>query len=116
MAQLIHPSESTHLLVNAASADSSSPLQQKSVCICPPSKHLCLPSKAAILILFWTVITGTLYYTALGAAAMTTIHLNSFSAYDFLPYAMLALIMIFYPLSGFIADICCGRLKTVVVS
>ena len=24
--------------------------------------------------------------------------------------------MMFYPLSGFIADICCGRLKTVVVS
>ena len=38
------------------------------------------------------------------------------SEYEPLPYAILAIVMIFYPLSGFIADVCCGRLKTVVVS
>jgi hypothetical protein len=40
----------------------------------------------------------------------------SISIYEPLPYAILAFIMMFYPLSGFIADVCCGRLKTVVIS
>ena len=115
-----HPPESTHLLINTVSEDSS-PLQQKSVCIsCPPSKHLCLPSKAAILILLWTAIVGAMYYIFMGlAAALQTesSRINSnISKYDSLPYAILALVMMFYPLSGFIADVCCGRLKTVVVS
>ena len=118
---MAHKSQSTHLLVNTVSEDPSSPLQQRSVCIlCPPSKHLCLPSKAAILILLWTAIVGTMYYVFMGLAAVLQINdsqLNTnFSAYDSLPYAILALIMMFYPLSGFIADVCCGRLKTVVVS
>ena len=38
------------------------------------------------------------------------------STHEPLPYAILAFIMMFYPLSGFIADVCCGRLKTVVIS
>ena len=36
--------------------------------------------------------------------------------YDALSYAALAFVMIFYPLSGFIADVCCGRLKVVKIS
>ena len=40
MANVASTSESSRLLVNTASEDSS-PLQPKSVCIsCPPSKHL----------------------------------------------------------------------------
>ena len=118
---MAHPSQSTRLLVNTTSEDSSSPLQQKSVCIsCPPSKYLCLPSKAAILILLWTVIVGTMYYIFMGLAAVIQITNSqisiSFSVYDPLPYAIFTIIMMFYPLSGFIADVCCGRLKTVVVS
>ena len=113
-------SESTHLLVNTASEDSSL-LQQKSVCIsCPPSKHLCLPSKAAILILLWTIIFGTVYHNLVGSATaliVASVRLNTyFSMYVSVPYAIIALVMMFYPLSGFIADVCCGRLKTVVVS
>ena len=70
MAKVAGPSESSRLLVNTASEDSS-PLQQKSVCIsCPPSKHLCLPSKAAILILLWTAIVGAMYYIFMGLAAV----------------------------------------------
>ena len=115
-----HPPESTCLLVNTASEDSS-PLQQKSVCIsCPPSKYLCLPSKAVILILLWTAIVGAMYYIFVGFAAViefegSQININ-FSVYDSLSYAILALVMIFYPLSGFFADVCCGRLKIVLVS
>ena len=32
-----------------------------------------------------------------------------------LPYVII-IVMIFYPVSGFIADVCCGQLKIVVVS
>ena len=115
------PSESSRLLVDTASEDSSSPLQQKSVCIsCPPSKHLCLPSKAAILILLWTIIVGTMYHNFVGFSAYFVVNSarpnTNISMYEPLPYALLAMVMIFYPLSGFIADVCCGRLKTVVVS
>ena len=41
---------------------------------------------------------------------------TTLSQYEPLPYAILAIVMIFYPLSGFIADVCCGRLKIVVIS
>ena len=33
-----------------------------------------------------------------------------------IPYITIAVLMIFYPLSGFIADTCCGRFKTVIIS
>ena len=36
--------------------------------------------------------------------------------YGSTPYIMVAALMIFYPLSGFIADICCGRFKTIIIS
>ena len=116
---MAHPSESTQLVINTASEDESSPLQ-KSVCIsCPPSKHLCLPSKAAILILLWTAIVGVMYYIFVGFAALLEIDKSqintNFSVYDSLPYAILASVTMFYPLRGFIADVCCGRLKTVVI-
>ena len=121
MALVARSSESSHLLVNTANEDPSSPLQQKSVCIsCPPSKHLCLPSKAAILILLWTTIVGAMYHNFVGYSAylvMSNPHPNTIlSEYEPLPYAILAIVMMFYPLSGFIADVCCGRLKIISIS
>ena len=120
MAHVAATSESSRLLVNTASEDSS-PLQRKSVCIsCPLSKHLCLPSKAAILILLWTIIVGAIYDNLVGFSALLVMSIvppnTILSVYEPLPYAILAMVMMFYPLSGFIADVCCGRLKTVVVS
>ena len=116
-----YTSESSHLLVNTASEDSSSLLQRKSVCIsCPPSKHLCLPSKAAILILLWTIIVGATYHNLVGLSALLILSNPTPSAilseYEPLPYAVLAIVMMFYLLSGFIADVCCGRLKAVIIS
>ena len=40
---------------------------------------------------------------------------NSLSVNYSLPYAILAFVMIFYPLSEFIADICCNRLKIIMI-
>ena len=121
MAHAAGPTESSHLLVNTASEDSSSALQQKSVCIsCLPSKHLCLPSKAAILILLWTAIVGAMYHNLVSLSALLVLSNQTpnavLSQYEPLPYAILAIVMMFYPLSGFIADVCCGRLKIVVIS
>ena len=88
----------------------------------PPSwKHFYLPSKAAILIIFSAAAVGSVYYAVLG---LTVVFIDSkpqsssisISVNDGIPYAILAFVMIFYPLSGFIADVCCGRLKTVAVS
>ena len=97
------------------------PLQQgwqESSCSC---KHLCLPFKAAILTIFWTVAVGTTYNLVLLLTVMLvdTRPLSpdiSISANDCLPYAILALVTMLYPLSGFTADVCCGRLKVVVIS
>ena len=84
-------------------------------------KHVCLPSKAAILVLLWTVMVGAVYSFVLITAAVLIFSKSesssiSISINDSLPYAILALVSVFYPLSGLIADVCCGRLKTVAVS
>ena len=88
---------------------------------CGSLRHLCLPSKAAILILLWTTVVGIIYEGLIAAVALAID--RSHFAYTVgvaitasLPYASLALVMMFYPLSGFVADICCGRYKTVIFS
>ena len=121
MDRVAFSSESSHLLIDNASENSSSPLQQRSICIsCPPSKHLCLPSKVAILILLWTVIVEAMYHNFIGFSAFVLFNNSSrdtnLSMYEPLPRAILAIVMMSYPLSGIIADVCCRRLKTVVVS
>jgi peptide/histidine transporter 3/4 len=61
-----------------------------------------------------------MYYLALSIVVIL-VYTNplttaSISAFVSLLYATLALAMMFYPLSGFMADVCCGRLKMVLVS
>ena len=126
MAHLVNSSESTHLLANTVNSDVTLPIQRRrSVCSSHPSlKFLCLPSKAAIIILLWTAYAGALYSLVFDLSAVLIIYWNSLhynytyisSMYFPLPYAVLAFVMMFYPLSGFIADVCCGRMKTIVVS
>ena len=87
------------------------------MCLC---KFLCVPSKAAILIIIWTATVGMLYNFLLRIAVALTYSNTqpgvSISLFDSLTYATLAIIMMFYPLSGFIADVYCGRLRTVFIS
>ena len=86
-----------------------------------PCTHLCLPSKAATLILFWTAVVGMAYYTVL-IATVTFIDIKplssnvSISASGTIPHAILAIAMMLYPLCGFVADVCFGRLKAVIIS
>ena len=83
-------------------------------------KLLCVPSKTAILIIIWTATIGMLYNVILDIA-MAMIYSNvqggiSTSTFDSLMYAILGFVMMFYPLSGFIAGVYCGRLRTVFIS
>ena len=59
-------------------------------------------------------------YHYLGLSAMLVMSIQqpntTLSQYEPLPYAILALVMMLYPLSEFIADVYCGRLKIVVIS
>lgn len=61
----------------------------------------------------------SLYYCVLGATKAVidtypeSLHLNIISVNYSMPYALLVLFTISYPLSGFTADICCGRYKTI---
>ena len=71
------------------------------------SKHLCLSSKAAILIISWATVIGTAYplfkdLVAVSILSSSYAHVTDIAILD------LSLIMIFYPLNGFI---CCGRFK-----
>ena len=85
---------------------------------CSLAHHFCLPSKAARLILLWTVAIGIIYYIFIGLAIESTYTAKGshVAIYESITYAMLAFIMMLYPLSGLVADVCCGRLKTVAIS
>ena len=106
--------ESRRLLDN--NGDSSSRNRRRK--FCSLARDFCLPSKAACLILLWTVVVGIIYYILLDIAIVRTYAAKHVlvAIYDSTTYAVLAFIMMFYPLSGLVADVCCGRLKTVAIS
>ena len=85
------------------------------------SKNICLPSKAAILIILWTILVGTVY-SCITTLLAFSIHGGKYTSpvdvglIGMIPHAVLAIISTLYPLSGFIADNYCGRFKTVVLS
>ena len=87
---------------------------------CKP-KHLCLSSKAAIVIILLAAVVGMIFNTIKDLVALSIIaghyaHIMDIAILDLIPYATLMIIMIFYPLSGFIADVYCGRFKIAMIS
>ena len=82
--------------------------------------RLCPMSKAAVLVLSWTVFVGILQFMLSNGALLLLIH------GDVLPlklpsaiaifYASFAIVYIFYPLSGYFADVYCGRFRTITGS
>ena len=77
------------------------------------------------MILVWTMIVGEMYSTVhvvivtfiSSYVPMGESHLvNAVSSPLGLVSAILAAIAIFYPLSGFIADVWCGKFKIIIVS
>ena len=88
---------------------------------CAPPRHLCLPSKAAVLILLWSAMVSTAYTLAMDATVAIGVVLAKDKFHNVLvnvliPYVCLALVMLLYPLSGFMADIWCGRYRLVIIS
>ena len=84
-------------------------------------RNLCIPSKAAVLIILWTLViaTATATFNTIIPSYFYTIphtYLISAAVNGSIPYAISVVLMTFYPLSGFIADVCCGRFKIIMVS
>ena len=92
--------------------------------ICSTLGRFCQRYKAVLLILVWTMIVGELLmlqkaligcfidnYVPTGINHFS----NSVSSPLAFAYAILAVIAMFYPLGGFLADVCCGRFKTVMI-
>ncbi len=89
--------------------------------------NICIKSKPAVLILVWSVIIGAIYlsllvgFVAVGFALQNNVigrhtKLNLVVCAFIVEYAVLALVMLLYPVSGYIADVHCGRYKTVTCS
>ena len=79
-----------------------------------------MTSKAAILILTWTVFVGALHF-AVHISMCGLIYLSNLVYINVaLPYVVLcffvALLFIFYPLSGYFADVYCGHFRTTIAS
>ena len=93
-------------------------------CISPT--HLCLPSKAAILILLWSAIVGAMNTLATDTTVAVGVALQNVQVHGhnldnillnvLIPYLCTALVMLLYPVGGFVADIWCGRYKSVMIS
>ena len=83
-------------------------------------KQLCLPSKSAILIILWTFVVNAMYK----AADETVIHVFGKKDYELsdrhlailFVYLVPILVLLLYPFAGFLADVCCGRYRTVIIS
>ena len=84
-------------------------------------RHVCIPSKPAILLVCLTMVVGAIYkilFILCLTAAVTIIsesHINKALAI-FLAYLLGLLAVLLYPISGFIADVFCGRFGAIVIS
>ena len=124
MTQPVSSPERQPLLYSPITAPS---LRERFSHACVLPRHLCLPSKAAVLILVWSALVGAVYTLILDFSIALGVygkkfkfdghkyHLNVFLNV-FIPYACLALVLLVYPFSGLVADVCCGRYKTVITS
>ena len=93
---------------------------------CVSPTHLCLPSKAAILILIWSAIVGAMNTLGMDTTVAVGVALKEVEFFGqkfnnillnvLVPYLCTALVMLLYPLGGFVADIWCGRYKSVMLS
>ena len=88
-------------------------------------KRRCIKSKSVLLILCWEILVTLIYGYAyeFGLVFATDIHMlnekleNYTSQLSYMSFfGLFALLYLFYPLAGCLADIRCGRYKTVLCS
>ena len=91
---------------------------------------ICVKSKAVMLILVWSMIIGAVYLLLLNSFGVIgyglqyyieynqihVIHVNVLIIIVILANTFLAIVLLVYPLSGYIADVWCGRYKAVTIS
>ena len=128
---LIHPVNSRRALTSLPSPipesqGACSPLKQLSCLPC----NICVKSKAAMLILAWSMIIGAVYLVLLNSFGVIGYSIQYYNEHIkkvqtsvniliitiILVYTILALVLLVYPLSGYIADVWCGRYKAVTIS
>ncbi len=94
------------------------------------SCNICVKSKAAMLILIWSIMVGGFYLGVLISFWGIGLFWQNYNRLhqDFTPainlvvytvvaaYAFSALLLLLYPISGYLADIYCGRYKAVTLS
>ena len=84
-------------------------------------RAVCLRSKPAVLILFWSFIASALQWYSFDPYALINLMSFSYANYDLLTvivgvYAFFAILQLFYPVAGLLADVCYGRRKCVICS
>lgn len=87
-----------------------------------PKSFLYLPSKGAVLILFWTLMVGIVYQlitagSILGLHTYMEVNATFYEvSIDFGVRTLFAIASCLYPLSGFVADIYVGHYRIVIFS
>ena len=91
-------------------------LQARSVKSCCSSRRICLSSKAAFLVLLWTVVEGAAFLAVVYVSLWFLFFgiFNTRISLLFILYLLMAIVFLVYPVSGFLADVCCGRFKTII--
>ena len=76
-------------------------------------KRTCGLSKSAIAIILFNAVVGASNAFMLNACIWLGYDAGSLSLIVVLLYSLLAITTLFYPVSGFLADVCCGRFSVV---
>ena len=83
-------------------------------------QRFCIKSQAVCIILLCTVIAGFVHFVAMNSALKLLTELSPVFASASSPfvilYSFVSVVLIFYPVNGFLADVYCGRYKTIAVS
>ena len=91
-------------------------------------RGLCLPSKTAVLILLWTLVVSAIYSTVTESVALAEEIVSNTSPSHilvgkggtgkavFFTYLSFVLASLFYPFTGYMADVHIGRYKAVIIS
>ena len=89
---------------------------------CAP-RRICVPSKPALVIFAWTFMVGAVFsgMIAFMTKSMTKVpHMFNIDNSRFVSVlvinSILAILALFYPIAGFLADVCCGRYRVIVIS
>ena len=107
------------LLLPSASKKSSSSIHhhQQYQSNCHSWRCLCLPPKSVFVLICLTLVVSAMYiiFSIVCVTAYVTV-LSESHIYKPLAYLLGFLAVLLYPISGFIADVFCGRFRALVVS